>query len=347
MESTLIRQLLTAPEQVKDALLALSGALLAEEDSTTEMASAEAMANMQRCCSALEKLRTSETATLEDAVAVMFVATSLVSFNDLTVGYGYLPVARASLLAAEPWLTQFLLAASSEFDPNLIPLVFAELMECGKSGQMPTFRWSGPSRQLIDRSYGISHEVLPYLYDICVLFHDMKEIQPSHDELNERIIGLSIQLEHWLPQIDTSTPEYFELGLTADHEAQIVHHAQCYKLLAQLLLAQIQSHAEDTHFIRHHLAQSLRDAVRQFNTTDQPQVLYLLYPYFVACTEIQDATEQANVLMQMKHLSGGIATQSCNRMFQFLQFVWTSAAVDANATWLDLVDNGPDFSIGP
>jgi hypothetical protein len=49
----------------------------------------------------------------------------------------------------------------------------------------------------------------------------------------------------------------------------------------------------------------------------------------------------------MRYLSGGIATQSCNTMHGFLQFVWATAAINPAITWLELVDEGSDFSIGP
>ena len=64
MESTMIRQLLAAPDQVKDALLALSGALRAEDQGPSSPGSAAEMkANIQRCCAALEKMRLSDSAT--------------------------------------------------------------------------------------------------------------------------------------------------------------------------------------------------------------------------------------------------------------------------------------------
>ncbi|KPI45480.1 uncharacterized protein AB675_862 [Cyphellophora attinorum] len=241
MESTLVKQLLTAPEQVKDALLALCGALVAEDESHSQPGSARSIADMQKCCAAMEKLRMALSTTEDDARAILFVATSLISFNDLTVGYGYLPVASAALIAIKPWRTQLLRESSSHFDPNLIPVVYAEYMECQKSAEVPTLCWVLPTDQLIDRSYGIAHEALPYLYHICVLTHDMLQTFLPQETLLRRAAEIEAELDLWTPHIAINSPSDKELSLTENQKAQMVAHAYCYKLLAHLLLEQIQA----------------------------------------------------------------------------------------------------------
>ena len=283
----------------------------------------------------------------DDARALLFVATSLVSFNDLTFGYGYLPVASAAVLAIQPWLPSVMHDPSPQFDPNLIPLIFAELSECQRCAEAPTFRWVVPRNQLIDRSYGIAHEVLPHLYDICMLTHALAGRHVSNDQLIQRAAEIGANLDQWTPEIQNYTTRDSQLHLSDYQKAQITVHAECYKLLAQLLLQQLQSHVADTRLFRGHIANQIRQEIARFNSGGTRQVLYLLYPYFVACVELDDPLEQDLVLAQMKDLSGGIATQSCNTMFAFLQFAWASAAVDPNMSWIELVSMGPNFSIGP
>lgn len=347
MQSSLIRQLLNAPAQVKDALLALAGTLKAEEDTGSALGTAATVKNMEWCCNALQQLRLSESATENDAKAILFVADCLVSVNDLTVGHGFLPIAQAALLAVRPWYLQLIRAASPEFDPHLVPLLFAEVMECGKSGGIPTLRWVQPTTQLIERSYGIAQEALPYLYDICVLTRDIRRSSIDHAAIDQRVDGISVALDNWIPQIHPRATVYQGLYLSQDQRSQMVRHANCYKLLAQLLLAQLQAQTRDNRSIRSRLGRQIRDDVAGFFTTDTHQVLYLLWPYFVACTEMVDTDRQTTVLAEMKYLSGGIATQSCNCMYKFLQFVWATTAIDKTITWLELVDAGSDFSIGP
>lgn len=347
MESTLVRQLLAAPEQIKDALLALCGALVAEDESDTAPGSEQSIANMQQCCAAMEKLRMAMSTTEDDARAILFVATSLISFNDLTVGYGYLPVARAALIAVKPWRTQLVRESSSHFDPNLIPVVFAEAMECQKSAEIPTLCWVLPDDQLIDRSYGIAHEVLPYLYQICVLTHDLFQSGLQDDILLRRAAEIEADLYSWIPHIAINSPSDKELNLSENQKSQMVAHAYCYKLMAHLLLEQIQAHVKDNRTQRKSLASQIQRQASQFYTGGAPRVLYLLYSYFVACTELEDPEEQNRVLAQMKYLSGGIATQCCNTMYQFLQFFWARAASNPNLVWIELVGVGPPFSIGP
>ena len=347
MESSLIRQLLDGPAQVKDALLALAGALKAEEETDSELGTAATVKNMEWCCNALQKLRLSDSATEDDAKVILFVADCLVSVNDLTFGYGFLPIAQAALLAIKPWYPQLINAGSAQVDPHLVPLIFAEVMECGKCGEIPSFRWSQPTTQLIERSYGIAQEALPYLYDISVLIHDIKNSLLDPVTVQHRIAEIGREVDNWVPQIQPHAAEHQGLYLSQAQRCQMVRHANCYKLLAQLLLAQLQAQSQNQHLIRTQIAQKIRDEVAKFFTTDTHQVLYLLWPYFVACTELEDTNEQALVLSQMKYLSGGIATQSCNCMYKFLQFVWATAAIDPTVTWLELVEAGSEFSIGP
>lgn len=348
MESSLVRQLLAAPDQVKDAMLALSGALIAAEESPSEQGNAETMENLKLCCTALERLRLSDTASEDDARAILFVATSLVSVNDLTIGYGYLPIVRSALLAVEPWVPQLMQRSSSQFDANFIPVIFAEAMECQRCNEVPTIHWRTPSPQLIDRSYGIAHEVLPYLYDICILSHEASSESFNPAMLETRASEIRRDLDLWEPRLRMNAPEDEELYLSSEQRAQMLSHAHCYKLLAFLLLEQLQAPLKNNRHERAELARLIRQRVDQFCTiTENPQVLYLLYPYFVACAELEDTAEQGLVLAKMKYLSGGIATQACETMFRFLQFAWASASVDSTTTWLELIHIGPSFSIGP
>jgi hypothetical protein len=347
MESSLIRQLLTAPDQVKDALLALAGALKAEEDTDVALGTAATMQNMEWCCNALQKLRLSESATEDDAKAILFVADCLVTVNDLTVGHGFLPIAQAALLAIKPWLPRLMSASSAQFDSHLVPLVFAEIMECSKCGEIPTIRWNNPDNQLIERSYGIAQEALPFLYDICALGHDIKHSLVDPVSALQRADDISTAVDKWTPQIQPRATVYQGLYLSQKQRSQIIRHASCYKLLASLLLAQLTIQTDERHAARAQIAHQIQAEVATFLPIEAPQALYLLWPYFVASTELEDSIEQSEVLANMKDLSGGIATQSCNCMYNFLQFVWHTRAIDPKITWLELVESGTDFSIGP
>ena len=349
MEDLIIRQLLSAPAQVKDALLALAGALAANEQgsSSTAMDSTDAMVNMDRCCRAMERLRLIDSASEEDAKATLFVASSLVSFNDLTIGYGFLPVVRAALLAVKPWYSDLLNTDSSHLDPHLIPVVFAEVMECIKLRQVPTLRWPASAAQLIDRSYGIAHGVLPFLYDICVLSSDMESDRLDIASVQQSCLQLTQKLNDWNPELYLRAAENRGLHLSKVQRFKITKHAECYKILAFSLLSQLRQMATGDPSDTSRYADQLQEVVSSFFTEDTHQVLYLLFPYFVACTELEDKTDQDRVLDQMKYLSGGIATQSCNRMYEFLQYVWQIRLLDPSKTWLELVDEGPNFSIGP
>jgi len=156
-------------------------------------------------------------------------------------------------------------------------------------------------------------------------------------------IGPAVKVTIYLNR-DTAADQ--GLRLSREQTDQMTRHAICYKLLAQLLLEQLQAQIKDNRLVRADLAQQLQQKIAWF-LTDSHQVLYLLWPYFVACTELKDPTEQEQVLGRMRYLGGGIATQSCNCMDKFLQLVWATTAIDPAVTWLELVEIGSEFSIGP
>ena len=344
MQSGPIRLFLSAPARVKDALLALAGVLFFK-DGAANMSSDNAISNIDRCCKAMERLRQADTKSVEDAKATLFVATTLISFNDMTIGYGFLPIARAALLSVEPWYHE--LAQSSEFDPHLIPVMFAEASECIRCRQLPTLRYSNPSIQTIDPSYGVAQEVLPHIYDICVLSHGMYSGLLGIHEAMQRARKIYEEVELWSPQIQTTADLDRQRHLSETQKSKILKHGECYKLLAQLLLHKLQPRATESSLDSAEIAARLRQDITALSERSRPQVQYLLFPYFVACTELQDEPEQGQVLGHMKGLSGGIATQACNRMFEFLEQVWTIRNADPSVSWLELVDDGVQFSIGP
>ena len=347
MQSTPIRLFLSAPGRIKDALLALAG-VLSSQGSSSSSNDADAIANMERCCKAMERLRQTDVSSIDDAKATLFVATSLISVNDMTLGYGFLPVARAALLSIQPWYYSLVNTPSSETDPHLIPVLFAEISECIKCCEIPTFRYGNPSAHVIDPSYGVAQEVLPHLYDICVLRQDIKSGELSTinamaqaAKINHEVQTCDIDLFMDLAQL-TEAAELSDV-----QRDKIVQHGKCYTLMTQLLLHQLQLNFSDLAEQAAEIAQTLRHAITSISTDTQSRIQYLLFPYFVACTELQDEFEQGQVLHRMEMLSGGIATQSCNRMYEFLQYVWAIQSVDPTACWLDLVEDGINFSIGP
>ena len=348
MQSIPIRLFLSAPGRIKDALLALAG-VLASQGSAVSMDNADAVTNMERCCKAMERLRQSDVSSIDDAKATLFVATSLISVNDMTLGHGFLPLARAALLSIQPWYHQLLNTSPAETDPHLIPVLFAEVSECIRCLEVPTFRYDRPLTHSIDPSYGIAQEMLPCLYDICVIRHNLNSGRSTILDASAMVAKIydEIQQCDFVVLLFQAVAQSANLHLSEVQRQKIIKHAECYRLMVELLLSQLQLNFTHTTTPAADIAGRLRKEIKTISTENKAQIQYLLFPYFVACTELQDAEEQGQVLQRMQNLSGGIATQSCNRMFEFLQYVWTIRSVDPTTCWFDLVEDGIQFSIGP
>ena len=348
MQSIPIRLFLSAPGRIKDALLALAGVLASQENAST-IANADAVANMERCCKAMERMRQSDVSSIDDAKATLFVATSLISVNDMTLGHGFLPVARAALLSIKPWYHQLVNAAPAEIDPHLIPVLFAEVSECIRCREVPTFRYDPPSAHSIDPSYGIAQETLPLLYRICLIRHDFNAGRLSILDASAMTAKTYDEAQQcdFVVLLFQAVARNPNAHLSEIQREKIIKHAECYRVMVELLLFQLQLNFNNLATSAADIARRLRDQIVTISTEHEAQIQYLLFPYFIACTELRDAEEQGQVLQRMQSLSGGIATQSCNRMFEFLQYVWAIRSVDPTLCWLDLVEDGIQFSIGP
>ena len=352
MHSTPVRLFLSAPGRIKDALLALAGAMMAQSDAPLRERNT-VVNNVERCCKAMERLRQTDVSSVDDAKATLFVATSLISYNDMTIGHGFLPIARAALLAVKPWYHELTHAPSVEADPHLVPVLFAEISECLRVDEVPTLRYDSSPRHSIDPSFGVAQAILPYLYDICVLRNDFRAGHISTiDAMNVAAkIYDDIQTCNMHLYVDTEHSTNRDV-LSHTQRSKIIDHGECYKSMAVLLTFQLRVSLDtipghNTALLVNALAKQLREDIYAFANSAQPQIRYLLFPYFIACTELQNKDEQKQVHQHMENLSGGIATQSCNRMVEFLQYVWAMRSVDSNVCWFDLVEDGIDFSIGP
>lgn len=348
MQSTPIRLFLSAPGRVKDALLALAGVTISQGDSAPAN-DADAMASLDRCCKAMERLRQSDVSSVEDAKATLLSATSLISFNDMTLGHGFLPVARAALLSVKPWYQELMNTSPLDTDPHLIPVMFAEVSECVRCAEIPTLRYDISSAQhAIDPSYGVAQELLPSLYDICTLRHDLKVGKINIIEFLNSSVKISGEVETYNMELMLNLAQSGNApNLSEDRRERILKHAFCYQMMVLLLLRQMRASPRDFTDQDPDYARSIRDTIGNRSTQARRQIDYILFPYFVACTELEDQIEQSQVLHQMQTVSGGIATQSCNRMFRFLQHVWATRKANPTACWLNLVEDGVDFSIGP
>lgn len=326
-QSSLIQLLMSNSEAVKDAFIACGTAL-----ASNQLTPSNSIKNIERSSRALKRLHNAEPSTIEEVKSALFVAISLTSFHDLVIGQSTLAMTRSALLLAQPWKQD--LFGSSLTDPNIISVMFAEISECLIRREIPIFRYQVPLFKFLDPYYGLCHELLPYFYDICVLGHAIKNGNNSVQENN--IDQIYQNVDNWIAHIG-------DTNLKNDERSHVMVQAYCYKTVAELLICRLQSSSPATDQIAQSLAVQIRHEVEQ----PRPKsAQYLLFPYFVACLELENDKENI-ILEHMNRISNGIAPQSCRKMYEFLQYVWNIRTINSEVSWFDLVDKGPQFSIGP
>lgn len=345
MRSRLAFQLSVATEQLKDGFLAFAKALF--DNKNPSFAEPLSVSHAERGSRALQKLGNLTTASIEDARTALGLALMLVTYNDLSVGAPTLPISRSALLQAMPWRQQLICATTEDTDPNMICLLFVEMFECLVLGQIPVFRYEPPQENtIVDRYYGICHELLPLLYDICILCRSIKTGSVSWTERILHAEWITTLIDQWTPELALDIRD----GIIVDgHEK---HHfllqARAFKSAVQLLLLQTQRTTTSDMLARAKAVQlqsEVLDVMQQ--GVDRPK--YVLFPYFVACLELFNVDEDmaSTVLETMNEISNGMAPRSCQSMLACLRHIWSNQRRRPDLTWFECVDQGLLVAMGP
>ncbi|KAJ9613177.1 hypothetical protein H2200_003118 [Cladophialophora chaetospira] len=344
MRSTLAFQLAVATEQLKDGVLVFAKALF--DNKNPIAASSFGDSKGDRGSRALQKLGNLATGSVEDARTALHLALMLVTYNDLSVGVPTLPISRSALLQAMPWRHQLIRATTEDTDPNIICLLFVEMAECLVLGQMPVFRYEPPPENtIIDRYYGISQELLPFLYDLCTLSRSIRTGTITWQERNSRINEIANEIDQWKPELVLEAHE--SVILDAREKYHFLLQAKAFKSATQLLLLQAQG-SNTSPLGRAKATQVLSEVLDVIHQgIDRPK--YVLFPYFVACLELSNVDNEmaTAILATMNEISNGMAPSACQSMLACLKHIWRNQRRRPDLTWFECVDQGLMVAMGP
>lgn len=345
MRAEMASQLYVATEQLKDGLLAFANALLLNKVSS--FAEPFGITYTERGSRALQKLGNLATASIEDARTALALAIMLVTYNDLSIGATTLPISRSALLQVMPWRQQLIRATTEDTDPNIICLLFVEVSECLVLGQLPVFRFEPPEgNRIVDRYYGICHELLPLLYDICILFRSIKTGSVSWMQRFLEVERITALVDQWSPELALELRD--EIVVDNDEKCHFLLQARAFKSAVQLLLLQTQRDATDDMLARAKAVElhfEVLDVIEK--GVDRPK--YVLFPYFVACLEQFNVGEDvaSTVLDTMNKISNGLAPKACQSMLACLRHIWNNRRRRPDLTWFECVDQGLSVGMGP
>lgn len=345
MRSEMASQLYAATDQLKDGLLAFANALLVNKHPA--IAQQLNTPYVEKGSRALQRLGSMGAASVDEARTTLGLALMLVTYNDLIMGAPTLPISRSALLQVMPWRNQLIRSTTEDTDPNIICLLFVEISECLVLGQTPVFRFEPPQENsIIDRYYGVCHELLPLLYDICILCNSIRSGSVSLIDTALEVEWITSLVDQWSPELALELRG--DVVVESREKRHFLLQAKAFKSALQLLLLQTQRTTTGDLLARARAAQlhsEILDVMR--HGVDRPK--YVLFPYFVACLECSTADEDmaTTVLDTMNKISNGIAPKSCQSMLACLQHIWGNRRRRPDLPWFECIEQGLSVAMGP
>lgn len=345
MRSDMAHQLYAATDQLKDGILAFANALLLNKHATVARNLNEP--SVERGSRALQKLGNMRTASIEDAQTALALALMIVTYNDITIGAPTLPVSRSALLQAMPWRKQLIRKTSEDTDPNIICLLFVEITECIVLGQTPVFRYEPPQENtIVDRYYGVCAELLPFLYDICLLCNSVRSGSSTWTDTGMKVEWISSLVDQWSPEVALALRD--DIIVDKDEKQHFLLQAKAFKSTVQLLLLQIQR-TPIGDALAHAKAMQIHSEILDVMEHGIGRPKYVLFPYFVACLENFSADEgfDSTILETMNKISNGLAPSTCQSMAAGLRHIWAKRRQRPDLPWFECIEQGLPVAMGP
>lgn len=345
LRSSLASRLLFATDQMKDGFLAFAMAM--SNNKNVSLGQNVNISHEQRGSRALQVLGNLTSPSIEDARTALVLALALITYNDLMVGAPALPITRSALLLAAPWRNQLVGMTTEDTEASVICILFNEMFECLVLGQIPVFRYDPlPGNTIVDRYYGICHEVLPYLHEICLLFTLVKKGTISSEDRAARMKQLTRSIDQWVPETALEKRQ----GIIKDEieKQHFLLQARCFKTTIQLLI--LQGHRSPvTDMLASSKASQLESEIFHASYQGIGRPNYLLFPYFVSCLELYrfEMEESNTILDTMDRISNGIAPKSCESMLAGLKHILQNRQKYPDLTWFECVEDGLTLAMGP
>lgn len=344
---SLASRLFFATERVKDGFLALATALSSQRNIHFGKTESFALKYIHHGSRALQVLGSLQESSIEDARTALVLALTLITYNDLVVSSPTLPISRSAMLLAAPWMDQPIGRTIEDTDPNIICVMFSEMFECLVFGRTPVAYFAPPAgNTIVDRYYGICHELLPFLYRVCHLYKCVRRGSMSNSEIAFKSSTPAAGLKRWTPEAAMMTRK----GLVPDvkEERHFLLQARSFKLAIQLLLLQIQL-SQLTDMLASLKALELEAEINKTRQIGTGKPKYLLFPYFVLCIQLYKTDQELpmTVLETMYDISNGMAPKSCQSMFACLNDVHQNQRRCLHLTWFQCVDTTLPRAMGP
>lgn len=283
----------------------------------------------------LQKLRTAEVTDSQDALAILMLGQALAAFDAFVTSAGTRSILRYSLSLVKPWYSDF--AQVQFLDPVTISPIFWDIVDSMVHREVPVIKPELRGPLVVDRLAGLCTSLLPTLYDLSLVAHDMRQ----NPDQARRIDSLEVYIRQWNP--DHGNLE--SLGFSAIEVASIRTQAVLYRLAGLLLIHRLRHPLTSHDDTAVSLANEILDERTAFFTNQGSDVTLQNagLPVFLALLEVPLPAEDV-----WKTSTRLRVRPSCvDKLNAFYQYFWEQKLAGFNGSLFELVDRGPEFTVLP
>ncbi|KAL4901433.1 hypothetical protein BDW74DRAFT_187670 [Aspergillus multicolor] len=349
MRQSLQTRFLISPENLLEGFLACAGEFALRSGHLPIQTQAQ---NMSRCATAIRKLRSLDTPTDIAQVRIMLaLGTSILTYDQLASpavsaspqGQGASMICRYVLSHAKPWYEPpGILALMPEMDFEMNCLIYLDTVECLLHRQIPVLRLRlREGEPVVDRYIGLCYSLLPLLYDVCMVGHEIKSQKHGWLEAWEKARDA---IGEWQPSV---SPEFAET-YTSKEVIGMFTQANIHRQLGLLVL----------HRLRYPFREEDKAATVYSETIlAESETCFQLsgdYPFkvglalLIAGFELVEPSRRERLIRTHFGANCGLSAQPHHRVRHLLNIVWGERDNGENVSWFDvLAAQVPNFRYIP
>lgn len=285
----------------------------------------------------LQRLRTATVRDLSDAVMVNTLGPILAAFDLLTSGMGSALILRHTLRLVKPWYRTLL--DNPALNPVTISSIFWDTAHCLVNRQIPVVEFEVRDEHVIDRVAGLCTTLLPMLYKLCILSHDiaLSSLQPHLEPLLE----LYATISSWKRELSAQE----ECRFSKMECLQLNTQASMYRTASLLLIHRILNPIGTNDYVAKAYADTIALDLSNYLSAASPRkkVQFVSVPIFLAMLESRALSEE--IWKNLKMMDG--PSLGLDKLAKAVDAAWKKRDAGFTGSVFDLLKSGPSFVVLP
>ena len=284
----------------------------------------------------LRKSQATEITSSNDALAFLVLGQSLAALDTFLVSTGSMLILRHTLYLARPWYAE--LAQKEFLDSVTVTPICWEILECLLKREIPIIRPLILRPQVVDRLFGACVSLMPILYDLCQVSHDLKIRSQSQ---SPGLLVVEQQVLSWEPDETSISTSGF-----SDAEMMLLRaQATIYRSATLLLIHRIKYPLGSHDGVAVSYANDIMEEKDKILLDGGPDIKlqFGCFAFFLALLEIPLRPEAL-----WKSLTKLSYCPACaEQFFAFHRYFWQRRWDGYKGSMFDLIESGPSFMAVP